>query len=309
MSIDPPPSPLDWGARKDAVARLVRSSSSEIILLSAYAKVPAIKAILEGVPSSIRVQMVVRWEKHDIMSGASDLEVFDFFSAQGWPLWRNTRLHAKLFMVDKREVVFGSANLTGRGLGIVPGGGNIECLSTPGVVGVPEIAFVNEVIRSSQRVDAEFVKELRRQKKDNAVEEWNEDAIAQVASICSGIFVNDFPFCADVEEFLSGGAGDAVAHDAERFRVDPSGADLGKLADSFGNSRIISWLTQEIEEGESFGSLTGKIHDALLDDPLPYRKDIKKLQQNLFSWIERLLPDRFRIYVRPGGHRHQIDKV
>ena len=48
------------------------------------------------------------------------------------------------------------------------------------------------------------------------------------------------------------------------------------------------WLKQSLLDngGELyFGSLTEKLHNCLIDDPRPYRKDVKNLLKNLISWI------------------------
>jgi hypothetical protein len=49
-------------------------------------------------------------------------------------------------------------------------------------------------------------------------------------------------------------------------------------------------LIKKIEETEFkeiyFGSLTSIIQKNLIDDPKPYRQDIKKLQSNLYSYCK-----------------------
>ena len=37
-----------------------------------------------------------------------------------------------------------------------------------------------------------------------------------------------------------------------------------------------------------FGRLTALLHDALIDDPRPYRSSVKHLLSNLLAWISRL---------------------
>ena len=35
-----------------------------------------------------------------------------------------------------------------------------------------------------------------------------------------------------------------------------------------------------------FGELSAKLHNALINDPKPYRKEVKDLLSNLLGWIE-----------------------
>ena len=37
-----------------------------------------------------------------------------------------------------------------------------------------------------------------------------------------------------------------------------------------------------------FGALTEKLHNALVEDPKPYRREVKELLSNLLSWVEEL---------------------
>ena len=37
-----------------------------------------------------------------------------------------------------------------------------------------------------------------------------------------------------------------------------------------------------------FGQLTAELHDALVEDPKPYRKDVKTLLANLLAWAQGL---------------------
>ena len=53
---------------------------------------------------------------------------------------------------------------------------------------------------------------------------------------------------------------------------------------------IYKWLFNEINKTESkelyFGTLSSLVHEALIDDPKPYRKSVKDLQKNLYSFLE-----------------------
>ena len=50
--------------------------------------------------------------------------------------------------------------------------------------------------------------------------------------------------------------------------------------------RTMSYSTVKKNNGSlSFGGLTSALHNSLLEDPLPYRSEVKKLVQNIFSWV------------------------
>ena len=88
--------------------------NESITLFSAYLKLDQLKKI--NSKKNIK-QIIVRWEIQDLCLGVSDLELYEYCSANKIILKRNTRIHLKAFWNNKRAVVFGSANVTKRGLG------------------------------------------------------------------------------------------------------------------------------------------------------------------------------------------------
>ena len=56
--------------------------------------------------------------------------------------------------------------------------------------------------------------------------------------------------------------------------------------------RAINWLKCQLNKEESkslkFGAVSKRLHNALLNDPKPYRKDVKELQGYLYKWIKNL---------------------
>ena len=66
--------------------------------------------------------------------------------------------------------------------------------------------------------------------------------------------------------------------------------DKEKIKQEFRWSKAFLWLYKTVNEKESkecyFGELSQKLHDALINDPKPYRKEVKELLANLLGWIE-----------------------
>lgn len=53
-----------------------------------------------------------------------------------------------------------------------------------------------------------------------------------------------------------------------------------------------------------FGEITANLHNALLNDPRPYRKDVKQLLANLLNWIAAL--DINEIVVDRPAHSQRV---
>ena len=63
-----------------------------------------------------------------------------------------------------------------------------------------------------------------------------------------------------------------------------------KLKQAFRWSKAFTWLYKTLSEKENrecyFGELSEKLHKALINDPKPYRKEVKDLLANLLGWVE-----------------------
>jgi len=62
--------------------------------------------------------------------------------------------------------------------------------------------------------------------------------------------------------------------------------------DNLKKTKVIRWLKKQLLKEKSkslrFGAISRLLHDALLDNPKPYRKEVKDFQVNLFNWIKYL---------------------
>ena len=65
-----------------------------------------------------------RWNKSDLASGASDLEVFDLCKEKKWDFKILKNLHSKLYLLNQKKIFLGSQTLS-RGFNITSSG-NIE---------------------------------------------------------------------------------------------------------------------------------------------------------------------------------------
>lgn len=66
------------------------------------------------------------------------------------------------------------------------------------------------------------------------------------------------------------------------------------MKETFRWSNAYLWLLNVLKENDGcmyFGAITEKLHNALVSDPKPYRRDVKQLLANLLSMIERLQMD------------------
>ena len=76
----------------------------------------------------------------------------------------------------------------------------------------------------------------------------------------------------------------------------------------FSETKCYLWLKEELKKKDNhelyFGEATALLHNVLLNDPKPYRKEVKDLLSNLLSWITAL--DCEEIVVDRPNHSQRI---
>jgi hypothetical protein len=113
---------LGTDAYRFALASSLRSARQSLSVISAYVTIGGIEWILDRLdPSVPSCRVVARWDSNDLVSGASDLQVYDVVRRTGGRFFVLPNLHAKLLLVDNKRLFVGSANVTGLGLKLVPG--------------------------------------------------------------------------------------------------------------------------------------------------------------------------------------------
>ena len=66
---------------------------------------------------------------------------------------------------------------------------------------------------------------------------------------------------------------------------------MDMLKEAFRWSNAYLWLLNVLKENDGclyFGTLSEKLHNALISDPKPYRRDVKQMLANMLALIEKL---------------------
>ena len=84
------------------------------------------------------------------------------------------------------------------------------------------------------------------------------------------------------------------------------------LKEAFRWSNAYLWLLNILKENNGclyFGPITEKLHNSLVSDPKPYRKDVKQLLSNLLTMIEELDMDEIVIDKPNYSQRVRLREV
>ena len=296
---------LDSEEFKEELEVSFQNCKKSIVVLSAFIKIKALnyKNFINAFDDR-NVSIVVRWQKQDLIANASDLEVYQLCKKKGWRFGIDMNLHGKLFLIDDREVFLGSANLTQRGLHIgLTGNNEFGTRFSAKQLDLDKInKFIDsEVVWMSDELFDLMSNDVLKSKEEKIIlpssssPSWSSEINELILKPVEFLWVQELIFSSP-SDLLNLDLNDANAvHDFELLglNLDEISEDSIKL--KFKRLRLYEWLCSKLKQSSlSFGGLTAALHSAILDDPKPYRVDIKNYNKILFEWAG-FLDDTFEV--------------
>lgn len=266
----------------------LRQATNDIQIVSAYCKKSAMQFIESCIENPMQSKkLMVRFAYDDILKGASDLEVYDFCRNNGWQLYMRLDLHAKTYIFDKMRCIVGSANLTARGINIADNANYEIALLTS--VSEEEMCRIENLFDDAVLVTNELY-ELMQQclvssgnQSTFDCENWSDDILNHFNPKIEVLFTYDFPNCNTLSY---------LKDDSLDFLGLSTGWTVLTVKKAFVKCNVYRWLKAVLEERPTneiyYGELSALIHDTIINDPKPYRKEVKELQTNLLNWITEL---------------------
>ena len=105
---------------RDAGAALLQLASdtvTSLTIVAPFIKLHALSRIVEQLPESADLVVLTRWHLIEILSGVSDIAVWNLIRDRGGRMFLDPRLHAKIY-ANERYILTSSANVTGSALGL-----------------------------------------------------------------------------------------------------------------------------------------------------------------------------------------------
>ena len=297
---------LGTEAFRNLLGQSLDKAKEQIIILSAFVKIKGINWLVDKISKEkISCTIISKWDHSDIAQGASDLECYEICKQNGWQFKVLKNLHAKIMLIDKKELFIGSPNLTAKGMSLTPVpnkemGVKLEANQN-------DIRIINNLVDESILIDDQIYKDLLGWKNNlpklekPSCPEFPVDIKKRLEENYDKLWVHNFPWCTAEELLDTKENSENVQHDLELFGLDRDNLEKEVIIKNIQNSKIYHWLINQINKQENkelyFGNLSSIIHNSLLDDPRPYRKDVKILQVNLYSYIKLFLKDKIKIDV------------
>ena len=278
------------------VSESLSGSKDFLLLISPFIKKDALEQLLEGLngkPSKLIV--IARWKRDDLLTGVSDVGVYELVKSYGGEMFINSDIHLKIYISDYKTVLIGSANLTQKGLGfsekhniegITQIEYNEEILSQLDPILDSSIKLTDELVAMFAEMVEKFSEEFKRPKSEGLSEFYSKIKDAMVSKGESGLFVHNFPLTSSPTEFLatiqSGEKTDLVENDIKLFMCNTK----EELQKAFLISKAYMWQKENIIGPTLFGKYSELLHNSLSDVPTPYRKVVKDIVANMYSWTK-----------------------
>lgn len=269
----------------DSVKRELQSATSSVQIITAYCKESSFMHLNTYINDDVKEKrLLVRFRMDDVLKGSTDFSVAECGLNNGWKVFIRFDLHAKTYIVDNKRGLVGSANATNSGLSIGKSG-NME-MATLVDVEPHDVEKINKLFDDAILVDNILLNKLWKQIEEVKCSEsrenycWDTSITSLFNPHIDTLFSYELP-----EDFTM------IEGEYFSFMDEEFSGDIEKLKEAFRWSNAYLWLLTVLKENDGclyFGALTEKLHNAMVSDPKPYRRDVKYMLANLLLLIEKL---------------------
>ena len=269
----------------DSVKRELKNASSSVQIITAYCKKSSFVHLDSYINDEVKEKrLLVRFRMDDILRGSTDFSIVECGMKTGWKVYIRFDLHAKTYIVDNKRGLIGSANTTNSGLSIGKSG-NME-MATLVDIEPKDIEKINRLFDDAILMDNALLSTLKSQidavevSRQNERRSWDASITTMFNPRIDTLFSYELPedFTLRNGEYFS-------------FLDEKYDGDIEKFKDSFRWSNAYLWLLTALKENGGclfFGALTEKLHNTLISDPKPYRRDVKQMLANFLRLIDEL---------------------
>ena len=267
----------------DSVKKELMGASTSVQIITAYCKESTFVFLDNCINDNVKdKRLLVRFRLDDLLKGSSDFSILETGISLGWKVFIRFDLHAKTYIVDNKRGLVGSANVTQSGLNM----GNKANMEMATLVDIEpqDIVKINKLFSDAVPVNQDLIEKMRLQfesahsSDSSKSSSWDATITSLFSPDIDTLFSHELP---DVSEFSEG---EYISFIDETY----NGND-DTIKESLRWSNAYVWLVSTLRKNNGclyFGELTRLLHDALITDPKPYRRDVKQMLANLLSIIE-----------------------
>ena len=290
---------LVWSPTVDFVRQTIAEEKQLLLIVAPFIKLDALTNLVDACDDISQLQVVVRWQATDLVSGVSDVEIYPYLRDKGIPLFRHSSIHLKMLVFNHSLAFHTSGNITRKGLGLISAG-NVEIGCS---LHLEDGDWFNllKLLAESLEVDENVYEQAKTYVCDNAKDpdplspmilkssedkEFSKNALPATES--PEVLYQFYSAKMDPRQKMQEAA--ECTHDIVVYSI-PSGLDEAEfyvfLGKSFKSHPFIAELVAYIQSAESirFGAINAWITDRCSDTPRPYRHDLKTTTKHLYNWL------------------------
>ena len=288
-----------WSPVHSKLEERLNTGDPLCLLIVSFIKLDALKRLIGAADHWKKLKVIVRWRVQDIMSGSSDLEIYEFLRDHKISLYYNERIHLKLYIFESNTAFNTSGNLTSKGLGYSLNG-NIE-VGAMVILTDNDWESIYELINQSTPVDDALYQKMQYTIDSIPKPPVPRPLPAWPANSKKLFTIQAFPASPDVDYLIdyysstdrtkfSSEEKQRAIHDLIAFKL-PKGLNRNEARNvALANFRETEFVKAFVAELRSkkfmrFGSVAAWVHDKCEDVPLPYRWEIKQSVNRLYIWL------------------------
>jgi len=274
-------------------------AESNITIFSPYITTAQLERLLKKI--SLPITIITSWKVKDLWAGYSDIELYTLSRELGFDVYINNHSHLKVYLSDWKECIFGSANLTGAGLGTNKNS-NFELSRYMQHVDQATLVYLRKVLTSSVLLDQSVYDKYSDALVDITPPPDIKEIDLDSFHPSKQFLISSLPMSQNVEilyalykninEASSIEERECALHDIALYKI-PNLLDYANfysfLKEAFFTSVFIVALSEFItEEGQYFGAVKEWVQNSCSDDPVPSRRDLTGNVQVLYLWLVEL---------------------
>ncbi|USQ03156.1 hypothetical protein [Aquirufa antheringensis] len=291
------------------------AANEDITVFSPYIKTEQIRKLNSS--NSIK-RIIVRWEIRDLCLGVSDLDLYYYCRENNIALYRNTRIHLKVLWNHKSDLIFGSANITNRGVG-ESGDFNYELAGANTFNNIETFNYLNKIIFDSEYVDQKLFDEINKLVSNTELPILNYPILDTIKKQVDSFLISQLPMTEsplilfenindlsglNEEEFR------IISHDMVLFDLKPNMLEAEfyvHLRSQFNNHPFVVKLKDFVKSRPNcsihYGGCVTWIQENTTTVPTPRSWELKKqyIINNLYEWV-CFFDLEFSYEVPSGGH-------
>ena len=303
---------------------LLKDNDKQIFLYVPYIKTKILEKLLVGIQNQITI--ITTWHINDLISGSSELELYQFCKENNITLYIHNKIHLKVYSVNLESAIVASGNISHNGL---MEGGNYEAGVLVDKLEISDRMYLEKIKREAIFVDEDvyqiYLDEYEKAKKQASEQIDFEDP--KIIPQKDYFLKSALPMTENISELIQGydkinsneepsnnqETTNCIYHDLANYGIE-TGLSEKEFRDKLKKEFFSHPFTKKIEEfidnneRTQFGFIKRWVRDHCTDVPLPRPFEFTKNVQILYHWFVELGDGEYEIY-RHGEHTESIRKT